>query len=46
MESSKCAKKNLARTGSLKVKSVAKPHAKSALCIEKRENDPELSDGT
>lgn len=37
MESSKCAKKYIARTGLLKVKSAAKPHAKSALCIEKRE---------
>lgn len=26
--------------GSLKVKSAAKPLAKSALCIEKSENDP------
>lgn len=40
MESSKCANKNIARISSLKVKSAAKPHAKSALCIEKRENDP------
>lgn len=40
MESRKCAKKNIARISSLKVKSAAKPLAKSALCIEKSENDP------
>lgn len=40
MESSKCTKKNIARTGSLKVKCAAKPRAKSALGIEKKEDDP------
>lgn len=34
MELSKCAKKNIARTGTLKVKPAAKPRAKSALCID------------